>query len=184
MSIAISEEHESLARTARRWLDNHCAPQVPRMLLDADVDELQPVWKELAAQGWLGIHVPEQWGGQGYGLLELAVVLEETGRSLLPGPLLPTVVVSAAIAESATPAQCGAILPGLIDGSCPAAVYLGASHLDIVGRGSDGSIEVAGGLRPVLGASTASMVLVPARDDDDSVIWCLLDAGQRAGDSS
>src|ERR1700732_2732315 len=89
MSLAISEEHEALEDSARRWLDAHCPPAVPRSLLDADEEELQPVWKEFAAQGWLGIHIPERWGGQGYGLFELAVVLEQAGRSLLPGPLLP-----------------------------------------------------------------------------------------------
>ncbi|MGA7417072.1 MAG: acyl-CoA dehydrogenase family protein, partial [Acidimicrobiales bacterium] len=117
MPIAISEEHQALARTVRRWLDTHCEPKVARALLDAEVEELQPVWRDLAAQGWLGIHVPERWGGGGYGLLELAVILEETGSSLVPGPLLPTVVASAAVAESGTDLQAGELLPGLVDGS-------------------------------------------------------------------
>ena len=90
--------------SARRWLDTHCPPRVPRALLDAEEEELQPVWKEMAAQGWLGIHLPEEFGGQGFGLFELAVLLEETGRSLVPGPLLPTVVTSALVAEASTPA--------------------------------------------------------------------------------
>ena len=117
MPIAISEEHQALARTVRRWLDTHCEPKVARALLDAEVEELQPVWRDLAGQGWLGIHVPERWGGGGYGLLELAVILEETGSSLVPGPLLPTVVASAAIAESGTDPQAGELLPGLVNGS-------------------------------------------------------------------
>ncbi len=99
MTIAISEEHEILGQTVRRWLDAHCPPSVPRALLDAADEELQPVWKELAAQGWLGIHVPEEYGGQGFGLAELAVVLEQAGRSLVPGPLVPTVLAAAAVVE-------------------------------------------------------------------------------------
>ena len=102
MSLAISEEHEALRATSRRWLDAHCPPDVPRALLDAEEEELQPVWKEFAAQGWLGLHIPERWGGQGYGLFELAVVLEQSGRFLFPGPLLPTVTLSAASAEAVT----------------------------------------------------------------------------------
>ena len=178
MPIAVSEEHQALARTVRRWLDTHCEPKVTRALVDNETEELQPVWHDIAAQGWLGIHIPERWGGAGYGLLELAVILEETGWSLLPGPLLPTVVASAAIAEAGTARQAGALLPGLVDGSVTAAVYLGPSHLDIVSQEADGAVRVSGALRPVLGAVTASVALVPARRDNGPAIWCLLDVDQ------
>jgi 3-oxochol-4-en-24-oyl-CoA dehydrogenase len=173
--IAISEEHHALSKTVRRWLDTHCEPKVVRAAVDADEEELQPVWREFAAQGWLGIHVPERWGGQGFGLLELAVILEETGWSLLPGPLLPTVVASSVIAEAGTETQAGALLPGLVDGSVTAAVYLGPSHLNVISGIEGGAIRVSGTLRPVLGAATASVVLIPARRDDDQPIWCAID---------
>ena len=179
MSLAISEEHEALQAATRRWLDTHCPPAVPRALLDADGEELQPVWKELAAQGWLGIHLPERWGGQGYGLFELAVVLEQTGRSLLPGPLLPTVAVSALVAEAGTEAQAGELLPGLADGSTTAALAGGNGLLEAVERVADGGLVVSGQLRPVLGAATASVVLVPV-GDGGSVVWCLVDIGPGA----
>ncbi len=181
MSLAISEEHEALQATTRRWLDAHCPPSVPRALLDADDEELQPVWKEFAAQGWLGIHLPERWGGQGHGLFELAVVLEQTGWSLLPGPVLPTVAVSALVAEVATADQAAALLPGLADGSTPAGIHLGGSHLEVLEHGADGGLVVDGVLRPVLGAPTAAVALVPARDADGTVAWCLLDMGGGAG---
>jgi alkylation response protein AidB-like acyl-CoA dehydrogenase len=162
----------------RRWLDTHCEPKVVRAVVEADEEELQSVWRDFASQGWLGIHVPERWGGQGFGLLELAVVLEETGWSLLPGPLLPTVVASSVIAETGTDAQCGALLPGLVDGSVTAAVYLGPSHLNVLGRIDDGAIRVSGTLRPVLGAATASVMLVPVQFADDQAIWCAIDVDQ------
>ncbi len=125
MPIALTDEHEAQRLSARRWLDTHCPPSVPRALLDADEETLQPVWKEMAAQGWLGIHLPEEYGGQGFGLFELAVLLEETGWSVMPGPLLPTVVTSALVAEASggtAAATAAAFLPGLADGShdgCP-----------------------------------------------------------------
>ena len=111
MPIALSDEHEEQRRSVRRWLTDHCPPEVPRALLDTEHEELQPMWKEMAAQGWLGLHLPEEFGGQGFGLFELAVVLEETGRALVPGPLLPTVATSALVgetAEAAGPASCPA----------------------------------------------------------------------------
>ena len=85
MPIGIGEDHEELRRTVRRWLEARCPPEVPRALLDAEVETMPPFWDELAGQGWLGIHVAEEYGGQGFGMLELAVVVEEMARAVLPG---------------------------------------------------------------------------------------------------
>ena len=93
--------------------------------LDGAADEVPPFWSEVAGLGWLGLHVPEEHGGQGFGLAELAVVVEELGHAVAPGPFLPTVVAAATILEAGTPAQRGALLPGLVDGSHVAAVAVG-----------------------------------------------------------
>ncbi len=181
MPIALSDEHEEQRRSARRWLAAHCPPEVPRALLDADVEEVQPVWKEMAAQGWMGIHLPEECGGQGFGLFELAVLLEETGRALVPGPLLPTVVTSALVAEATSGPGHRHLLPGLIDGSAPSAVYLGDGCLEGGGEGPDGALVVSGSLGPVLGLMTASTALVPVRREDGRMVWCLLDVSAGEG---
>jgi alkylation response protein AidB-like acyl-CoA dehydrogenase len=182
--IALSDEHEEQRRSARRWLDAHCPPEVPRALLDADIEEVQPVWKEVAAQGWLGIHLPEDRGGQGFGLFELAVILEETGRSLVPGPLLPTVVTSALVAEALPGPDGGDLLSGLIDGSATSALSFGTGYLDAVGRDPSGDLIVSGTIQPVLGLSTASWVLAPVRRDDGTVLWCLIDVRGPGGSVS
>ena len=75
MSIAITEEHAALAAAARRFLDNHCPPAVARAALEAEVGSLPPFWDEMAKLGWLGLHIDEADGGQGFGLAELAVVV-------------------------------------------------------------------------------------------------------------
>ncbi len=185
MPIALTDEHEAQRLSARRWLDTHCPPSVPRALLDAEEETLQPVWKAMAGEGWLGIHLPEEFGGQGFGLFELAVLVEETGWSVVPGPLLPTVVTSALVAETSTGSDrslARAVLPGLIDGSITAALSFGDTHLDVADGGRDGELVVSGSLRPLLGASTASVVLAPARDDHGTETWCLLDvAGSASG---
>ena len=59
MPIGITEEHEALRQSARRWLESRCPPSVARALLDAEAETMPPFWAELAAQGWLGLHVPE-----------------------------------------------------------------------------------------------------------------------------
>ncbi len=173
MPIALSDEHEEQRRSAKRWLATHCPPDVPRAVLDADAESIQPVWKELAAQGWLGIHLPEEFGGQGFGLFELAVLLEETGWSVLPGPFLPTVVTSALLAESADPVDTQ-LLNGLVDGSVTSALYLGGGSLEVVDEGPGGELVVSGTLEPVLGAGIASVALVPARRGD-GLVWCVID---------
>src|SRR5207248_7293613 len=120
--IGISEEHEPLRATARRFLESRCPPAVPRALLDDGEETLPPFWGELAEAGWLGLHVEERFGGQGYGLVELAVVLEELGRAMAPGPFLPTVLAAAVIQERGSDEQKARRLPGMVDGSTPAAV--------------------------------------------------------------
>ena len=83
----------------------------------------------MAAQGWLGLHVPEAYGGQGFTLAETAVVVEELGHALFPGPLLPTLLVSAALVRHPDERARAAYLPGLADGTVTAAVALGAEPL-------------------------------------------------------
>jgi 3-oxochol-4-en-24-oyl-CoA dehydrogenase len=178
MPIAVTEEHESLRRTAQRWLETHCPPTEPRALAEAVpapsavpvTSDLPPVWEKMAAQGWLGLHIAEADGGQGFSLAEVAVVLEELGAALFPGPVLPTLLVSAALARHADAEVRRRLLPGLADGSLTAAVALGAS-VDAE-RTGDGSVVLRGAVRPVLGLPAAQLVLVPLAG---SAEWCLLD---------
>ena len=101
MPIAVTEDHESLRTTVLRWAQTHSPPTVPREVAEAPPGsgDLPAAWEKMATQGWLGLHLPEDQGGQGFTLSELAVVLEELGHALFPGPLLPTVLVSAALAR-------------------------------------------------------------------------------------
>src|SRR6185503_319221 len=78
-TLGISDDHIALHETARRWVTHQCPPAVPRALLDDAPETLPPFWDDLAALGWLGLHLPEDVGGSGYGLPELAVVLQELG---------------------------------------------------------------------------------------------------------
>jgi alkylation response protein AidB-like acyl-CoA dehydrogenase len=181
MPIAVSEEHESLRQAAQRWLETHCPPTVPRALAEAvptpasapPSPELPPVWEKMAAQGWLGLHVPEADGGEGFTLAEVAVVVEELGAVLFPGPLLPTLLVSAALARHADAEVRHRLLPGLADGSVTAAVAFGSTTTAAsASREADGTITLRGDLRPVLGLPAAQLVLVPV---DGTSEWCLLD---------
>src|SRR6266849_7880203 len=103
MALGVTPEHLELAAAVRGWSQRHCPAEVLRSAVDGSDSgaahyraELAP---SLAGQGLFGLHLPEAAGGQGFGLPELAVALEETGRALLPGAFLPTVLASAVLAE-------------------------------------------------------------------------------------
>ncbi|MCU0273316.1 MAG: acyl-CoA dehydrogenase family protein, partial [Acidimicrobiales bacterium] len=76
MSLAITEDLRELADTVRRWAADRVPPSLPRSYLEAPEDALPPCWPEIAELGWLGLHLPEDVGGSGYGIEALAVVCE------------------------------------------------------------------------------------------------------------
>src|SRR5690606_29042622 len=125
MALAITDDHRTLAEVARAFLADQNARTAARERLDGGEESAPPYWKQLCELGWLGLHLPEEYGGQGYGVPELAVVLEELAREVVPGPFLPTVLASGVIAAAGSPELCREVLPGLADGSQPAALGLG-----------------------------------------------------------
>src|SRR6476620_2757663 len=102
MSIAITEDHRALAGTVADFLAKHEARKASRALLDGAEETLPAFWDELRSLGWLGLHIPEEFGGSGYGLSELVVVVEELGRGLAPGPFVPSVVASSVLTAAGT----------------------------------------------------------------------------------
>ena len=145
MSIAITEDHLSLASTARDFLARHGARATNRALLDGAEPGRPPFWDDLAALGWLGLHLPEAVGGSGFGIEELVVVVEELGRALAPGPFVPTVIASAVIDRTGDDELRASVLPGLADGSLLAAAASGGD-LVAAGGGVSGTITVLGGI--------------------------------------
>src|SRR5580704_19167891 len=101
MALGLTEELTQLADSVRAWAERHGGSEGARAIADGKDDgtaryrdALRP---SLADQGLLGLHVPEADGGQGFGLSELAVAVEELGRALMPGGFLPTVLASAVL---------------------------------------------------------------------------------------
>ena len=117
MSIAITEDHRALGQTASDFLAKRDARGAARALLEAETEGLPAFWDDLASLGWLGLHLPEERGGSGFGLPELVVVVEELGRAVAPGPFVPTVIASAVIDAAAPDELAARLLPGLADGS-------------------------------------------------------------------
>lgn len=169
MGIGITEEHQELAAATRGWVARNVPPEAVRAALDATGEPAAPAWwGELAAQGLPGVHLPEEFGGGGGGLLDLAVVLEEFGAACLPGPFLPTVLAAAVLARAP---EGKALLPGLADGSRIGAVALGAGSMTAE-PAADGGYVLDGTAPPVLGGAQAGLVLLRA-----GAVWTAVDAG-------
>ncbi|HEX2384207.1 MAG TPA: acyl-CoA dehydrogenase [Acidimicrobiales bacterium] len=158
MSIAITDDHRALADTASDFLLKRDARGAARALLEAETEDRPVFWDDLSDLGWLGLHIPEQHGGSGFGMPELVVVVEELGRAIAPGPFVPTVITSAVIAAAATDETQSRLLPGLTSGATTGAVALGGEVQVREGKAS-GSAGV------VLGGGLADILLVPSGDD-------------------
>jgi len=158
MSIAITEEHRALAQTVAGLLTKHQSRAAARNLLTAEADAGPAFWGELSGLGLLGLHIPEEHGGSGFGLLETLVVAEQTGRYLAPGPFVPTVVTSAALAAAGPADLRKRLLPGLADGSVIGAVALGGEV-----RLAHGAATGKAGV--VISGHLADVLLVPAGAD-------------------
>jgi alkylation response protein AidB-like acyl-CoA dehydrogenase len=159
MPIGISEEHVALQDAVRGWAERHSPPSVPRALLDAKSEDLPGFWSDLAAQGWLGLHVAESHGGEGYSLAELVVLIEELARAGAVGPVVAT-TLAAAVLQAAGGDAARAHLPGLAAGSVVGTVALSGS-LTATAQ-DDGTLEVSGTLPAVLSGHLAQLLVADA----------------------
>ncbi|MET9351074.1 acyl-CoA dehydrogenase [Streptomyces termitum] len=173
MGIAITHEQRDLARSVRAWLARAAPPEEIRRWLDApEVPTGRPAhWDGAAAQGLLGIHVPEECGGGGGGIGDLAVVVEEAARALLPGPYLPAVLAAALLHRAGGQ---DALLADLAGGRRIGAVALGGARTLTAVR-TDGGYLLDGTAPPVLGAAQADLLLLQAATADGTA-WLAVDA--------
>ncbi|MGI5486157.1 acyl-CoA dehydrogenase [Microtetraspora malaysiensis] len=176
MAIGLSEEHEALRESVTRWAERTIPADVVRSAVAAaggGAEERPPFWVGLAEQGLLGLHIPEEHGGAGYGLLEAAVAIEALSERMAPGPIVPTVLAGAAILAADGKAH-AELLPGLADGTLVGAVALTGA---ISGVREDGVLTISGVAEPVLGATLADVLVLPVSTDRGEE-WVALDAAQ------
>jgi alkylation response protein AidB-like acyl-CoA dehydrogenase len=124
----------------------------------AEADGRPAFWAELSGLGLLGLHIPEEHGGSGFGLPETLVVAEQMGRYLAPGPFVPTVIASAVLAVAGPGDLRKRLLPALADGSVIGAAALGGEVIYANGAAT-------GKAGVVISGHLADVLLVPAGDD-------------------
>src|SRR5580658_4018445 len=117
MDFEFSEDQKQLGAEARRFLQAKCPPAAVRAILEGPQAYDKDLWRGLGEMGFLGVVVPEQYGGLGLGYLELCVVAEELGRVLAPVPFSSTVYQFAeALLAAGTAEQKTRLLPKIAEG--------------------------------------------------------------------
>ncbi len=182
MPIAITDDHAALQDTAADFLGKHDVRAAGRALLETTTEELPGFWDELCALGWLGLAVPEAFGGSGFSLEELVVVVEELGAQLAPGPFLPSAIAGATLVAAGDDATRRALLPGIAAGSTIGAVALAGDVSVTDGKASgDAGIVLGGGLAQVLLVAAGDDVAVVEVGDGVTVeVPPALDPGRRS----
>lgn len=175
MNLGFSDEQKLLRQEVRKFLDEQCPLEEVRRIVATPDGYSGDQWKTLAELGWLGLALPEEYGGAGLRFEDLVVVLEETGRSLYPSPFLSSTLAAMLLADAGDEDDHRLRLPGFADGSCIGSVAILEAHDGItaddiqlrVEVGDDG-LYVDGEKRFVAFGGQASLFLVAARSGDDA----------------
>ncbi len=149
MNFGLTETQQTLKNTVRKFLAAECPIAEVRKQMETETAFDPALWRKIAEQGWTGIIFPEEYGGFGMGMVEMAATLEEMGRALLPGPFFSTVLLAGSLIEAAgnenqKQKYLGAISRGeakatvaLLEDSAswsPDAIQMKASGLSLTGR--------------------------------------------------
>jgi len=117
MDFSLSEEQKMLSSMARDFLTAECPKKLVREMIDSETGYTPELWQNIAELGWLGLVFPEEYEGTEMSFLDLTVLLEEMGRSLLPGPFFATVVLGGlTILSAGSEEQKSRLLPKIANG--------------------------------------------------------------------
>src|SRR3984893_13596320 len=173
MPLAIPSEHQDLADSVRALVERVAPSEVLHEALETPIPNPPPYWKAAAEQGLHGVHLAESVGGQGFGILELAVVIAEFGRGAVSGPFVPSAIASALIAAHDPQAK---VLGDMASGATIAAYAL-ESALTATAHGD--TLVVRGEARSVPAAAQASLLVLPLAGLDPETSgteWVVIDA--------
>jgi alkylation response protein AidB-like acyl-CoA dehydrogenase len=174
MNFGLTEEQQILVNVARRFLDERAPIAKVRDIMESDSGFDPALWSGMAELGWLGLTIDQDHGGTGLGWVDLAVLLEETGRGLLPSPLVSHSLAATAISEFGSDEQKRRLLPSLADGSAIGAAallesgeVLGPGGIELTGTPDGGGYRLNGKKTFVQDAGVATVFVVAFRAPDD-----------------
>jgi alkylation response protein AidB-like acyl-CoA dehydrogenase len=172
MQFSFTSEQEEFRSVLRRFLEDKSPTTTVRRLMATETGWDRAAWQDLNQQlGLTAIHIPEAYGGQGFGFVELGIVLEEMGRALLCAPYFASTVLAAtAMVNAGTESQKRDLLPAIADGSCIATLAFAepngewdASGVQTTATSAAGRFRLDGVKSFVLDGHTADLIVVLAR---------------------
>ena len=152
MEFDLSDEQREIKSTARDFLASRFKPERVRELAESDSPYDDDVWREICELGWPGLAIAEEYGGQGLGTVELAIVQEELGYACAPSPMISNAYAGALIEAAGSDEQRSRWLPGIASGE------------------ARGAAEFTRDPDPVVGAAAGSVVLVLADGDGAKLV--------------
>ena len=173
MDLSLTESQQKLKDTAREVFEVECPTSLVRAMEQDDRGYPADLWERISGLGWSGLPFPEELGGSGGTLTDLAVLLEEFGCALVPGPFFNSVaVVGLTLLDAGTDAQRSEILPRIADGSVIATPALldenaryGPDSVSMTAERRDSGYVLNGTKMFVEYANSADLMLVPARSE-------------------
>ena len=170
MNFDFSDDQKLLQQTARDYLAEHSPLTVCREILETDQPYATDVWKGAAEMGWQGAVIPEEYGGAGFGHLELAMIAEEVGRALAPIPFSSSVYFATeALLRAGSDEQKKKYLPALASGDAigtfALAEKVGHNDVENVAAKVSGG-KLTGTKLPVCDGDVASFAVAAAQGDD------------------
>ena len=172
MNFAFNEEQEELRKTVRQFLEAKSPEAAVREQMDTEAGYDAAVWSQMGEQlGLQGLVIPEEYGGSGYGYIELVVILEEMGRALLCAPFFSSVVLAAnTLIHSGDEAAKADLLPGIASGETIATVAFTEENgrwdqegITATATADGDAWKINGSKMYVLDGHTATLLLVAAR---------------------
>lgn len=180
MAFSFTDDQEQFRDIVARFCRDKSPTKKIRELMDTELGFDADVWQQMCMEvGLTGIHIEENKGGSGFGAVELAIVMEEFGRSLMCAPYFSSAVLAAtAIADTATQAQCDHWLPKLVDGSQRAALAVGEtdSQIDLdqvattASKTTDGHV-LTGSKKFVVDGHSADLIVVAANTEIGAALF-------------
>ncbi len=189
IEYGLNEEQEMLKTMARDFLEKECPRTLVREMMEDELGYSPELWKKMAEVGWLGLVIPEEYGGAGMSFRDLTILCEEMGRALLPSPFLSTLLLAGGpILSAGTEEQKKEFLPRIASGEAiltPAVLEedgdLWAEGIKVKAVRHGDEYIINGTKLFVLDARAADYMLVAARtqrseNPEEGITLFLLDA--------
>jgi alkylation response protein AidB-like acyl-CoA dehydrogenase len=171
MDFALTPEQELLKNEARHFLDGECPKKVIKQIEESEPGYSPEIWRKMAQLGWLGLVLPEEYGGINGSLLDLAVLFEELGKTALPSPMFSTIMLGALpLLDAGNDQQKKELLPRVADGELIFTLALSEPEVDYnpafiktKAKYDEGNFVISGTKLFVPYAGVADYMLVVAR---------------------